>query len=186
MSRPAARWPPSLLRREHAAEGTRSEAFYSACEAYRYLLLREWGEGPRILWIMLNPSTADERRNDPTIERCQRRARAWGCGAMGIANLFAFRATRPAALKAAADPQGGDNAIAIEAALGWLAGGMVLCAWGVHGGHLGRGAALAAQLAARGQQLHALGLTKEGHPRHPLYLPYSARPAPWVPGTVAA
>ncbi|MGZ9808955.1 DUF1643 domain-containing protein [Pseudoroseicyclus sp. H15] len=174
-------WPAGLVSRQHVAEGRRSEALYSACGAYRYLLTREWGEGPRLMWIMLNPSTADERRNDPTIERCERRSRALGCGGMAIANLFAFRATRPAELKAAEEPEGPQNGAVIEAALGWLGGGMVLCAWGIHGGHLGRGAALAARLAARGRALHVLGLTQGGLPRHPLYLPYSAKPQPWCP-----
>ena len=58
-----------------------SEAVYSDCERYRYLLTRVWGPGPKALFVMLNPSTATEVQNDPTVERCERRARALGYGA---------------------------------------------------------------------------------------------------------
>ena len=66
-----------------------SEAVYSDCETYRYALTREWGAGPRLLWVMLNPSTASERSNDPTVERCERRSRAMGFGGFRVVNLFA-------------------------------------------------------------------------------------------------
>ena len=84
-----------MIEREHSAGGVTSRAYYSPCERYRYGLERVWGQGPSLLYVMLNPSTADELRNDPTIERCQRRAVQLGFGGMQIANLFGWRATRP-------------------------------------------------------------------------------------------
>ena len=123
---------------------------------------------------MLNPSTADEMRNDPTIERCQRRARAMGCGSLWIANLFAFRATRPEDLRRAADPEGPENAGFLRDWSG--AAGLTIVGWGVHGGLLGQAARVAPDLPG---DVRHLGLTKDGHPRHPLYVPYAIRPEPW-------
>lgn len=151
-----------------------SRALYSPCERYRYGLERRWGDGPSLLYIMLNPSTADELRNDPTIERCQRRALRLGFGAMRIANLFAWRATRPEDLRRAAAPVGPENDALLHA---WQAeADMTLAAWGVHAAHLGRGPEMAAAL---GGALHHLGLTRDRHPRHPLYVSYTVTPAPW-------
>jgi len=155
-----------------------SEAVYSDCEAYRYLLTRTWGAGPRALFIMLNPSTATEVQNDPTVERCERRARALGHGAFRVTNIFAFRATDPKVMRAVADPVGPANdAVLTEATAGATA---VLCGWGAHGVLLGRGAGVAARLRAAGVALAHLGLTRGGHPRHPLYVAYSVAPRPWV------
>ncbi|EPX86044.1 DUF1643 domain-containing protein [Salipiger mucosus] len=163
-----------MIERHHEAEGIRSRALYSRCGAYRYGLERRWAEGPCLLYVMLNPSTADEARNDPTIERCQRRAVRLGFGAMRIANLFSFRATRPRELRAAPEPVGPEtDALLVD----WHAGAdMTLAAWGVHGAHLGRGPQMAEALDG---PLHHLGLTREGHPRHPLYVPYATSPQPW-------
>ena len=83
-----------------------SRAWYSPCGVYRYRLERVWAPGALLACIMLNPSTATEERNDPTIERCERRARALGFGGLSVVNLFAFRATYPADLRRAADPVG--------------------------------------------------------------------------------
>ena len=162
--------------RRHSAPGCDSEAVYSPCGTWRYELTRRWGAGAPCLWIMLNPSTATEERNDPTIERCERRTRAMGWPAMAIANLYAFRATDPRDLFAAADPVGPLN----DATVRRLAreAGAVICGWGVHGARNGRGAELAATLDG---PLLALGLTKEGHPRHPLYVGYSVLPSAWTP-----
>lgn len=170
----------TLAVRHHVAGDTRSEAVYSRCGRYRYALTRVWdGRGARIAWVMLNPSTATEVRNDPTIERCERRARALGYGAMRIVNLFALRETRPARLKRAPDPVGADNDSALAEAAQWADD--VLCAWGVHGAHLGRGAAVARLLVRGHARLLALGETKDGHPRHPLYVGYAVAPRPWSP-----
>lgn len=164
-----------LTVRTHQLRDTDSLALYSPCETYRYGLARRWDASRgMVLFLMLNPSTATELRNDPTIERCERRARQMGCGAVLIGNLFAFRATKPADLKAAADPVGPDNDAVVarwHEAADWT-----IAAWGVHGAHLGRNTALPARLKG---PMHHLGLTKYGHPRHPLYVPYDRSPILW-------
>lgn len=163
-----------MIERYSEAGGQRSRALFSPCGQYRYGLERVWSAGPALLYIMLNPSTADETRNDPTIERCQRRAVALGFGAMRIANLFAFRATRPRDLRRADNPVGPDNDALV---LHWhREAGMTLAGWGTHGAHKGRGAGMAAQLEGA---VHTLGLTRDGHPRHPLYVSYAQEPCPW-------
>ncbi|PRX37616.1 hypothetical protein SAMN05216257_101641 [Meinhardsimonia xiamenensis] len=158
--------------------GTRSRAVYSDCKGYRYALTRVWDEAaPRLLYVMLNPSTATERANDPTIERCERRARALGQGAFGVVNLFAFRATRPADLFAAPDPVGPENDAAIAEAAAWA--DAILCAWGAHGARQGRAEAVTALLRRAGKPMFHLGLTKGGQPRHPLYVGYAVPLQPW-------
>ncbi|MCB2117354.1 MAG: DUF1643 domain-containing protein [Rhodobacteraceae bacterium] len=167
-----------MIERRHEGGGRRSRALFSDCGAYRYLLERDWAPGPRLLWVLLNPSTADEARNDPTIERCERRARALGYGGLAVANLFAFRVTRPADLKRAADPVGAQTDRILRRAA--RSAGAVLCGWGTHGALLGRGAAVEALLRREGLALLALGLTRQGHPRHPLYVAYDVAPMPWA------
>lgn len=163
------------ITREHLDPQRHSLAVYSECLRYRYALTRVWAEGPRISFVMLNPSTATEVQNDPTVERCERRARAMGFGAFRVVNIFGFRATDPRDMRAAPDPIGPENDAAIIAAADWA--DMILCAWGTHGAHLGRGAAVAQMLA--GYDLHHLGLTQAGDPKHPLYISYAQRPEPW-------
>ncbi|MDW4550147.1 DUF1643 domain-containing protein [Defluviimonas sp. D31] len=166
-----------MITRRHEAGGTRSSALYSECGAYRYLLRRDWGSGGHMLFVLLNPSTATEERNDPTIERCERRARAMGFAGFAVANIFGYRATDPRELKRSAAPVGPQNdATLLDAASG---AALVLCGWGVHGAHLGRGAEVEAALRAAGRPLWQLGLTRDGHPRHPLYVGYARHPEPW-------
>lgn len=156
-----------------------SEATYSPCLRYRYALTRVWeAAGTRVAFVMLNPSTATEAQNDPTVERCERRARALGHGAFRVCNIFAWRDTDPKAMRAADEPVGPENDAAILAAAAWA--GRVVCAWGSHGAHLGRGPAVAALLARAEVPLFHLGLTRDGHPRHPLYVSYSQAPEPWT------
>jgi len=170
--------PLSLIRRRHDAGSCRSEALYSPCESYRYLLRRDWGHGPHLLYILLNPSTATEERNDPTLERCERRARALGFGGFAVANIFAFRATDPALLRTAQDPIGpGNDTIMAEAS---AVAGMVLCGWGHHGAYAGRGSVARQMLHTADATLWCLGLTRAGHPRHPLYLSYRTAPRLWA------
>jgi hypothetical protein len=166
-----------VILRHHSDAGTVSEAVYSDCESYRYLLTRTWGPGPRALFIMLNPSTATELQNDPTVERCQRRAQALGYGAFRVTNIFAFRATDPKVMRAEADPIGPGNDAAIRDSLPWA--DMVLCAWGNHGLHLDRGAAVTDLVRKSGAPLWHLGLTGQGQPRHPLYVGYDRQPELW-------
>ncbi len=156
-----------------------SEARYSDCERYRYDLTRVWdSSGRRLLYVMLNPSKATEMANDPTVERCERRARALGFGGFRVANIFAWRETDPQRLKQAADPVGPDNDAALREGAAWA--DVVLCAWGAHGAHLGRGRAVETLLRDTSRPLMHLGLTKAGHPRHPLYIGYAVQPVPWT------
>lgn len=166
-----------MIERYHSDTHAKSCAVYSDCGTYRYALTREWGNGARLLYVMLNPSTASELRNDPTVERCERRARALGYGAFRVVNIFAFRATDPRDLKAAKSPIGPENdRIIAEAAL-WS--DAILCAWGTHGDHLERGPKVAGILRRTGSPLLHLGLTRSGAPRHPLYVAYAQKPQRW-------
>ena len=168
----------SLLVRQHRIEDCVSEAVYSPCETYRYSLTRTWDEsGRKLLFVMLNPSTADELRNDPTVERCERRARSLGFGAFRVTNIFAFRATSPNDLKKAKDPEGADNDEILEFMISWS--DQIIAAWGVHGHHQRQDEKIKALLFGRASNLAHLGLTKDGHPRHPLYVPYSQSPIAW-------
>lgn len=157
----------------HAA----SEAVFSDCDRYRYSLTRRWNEGAGINFLMLNPSTADEFKNDPTVERCERRARSLGYGAFRVTNIFAFRATDPKVMRKADDPVGPGNDAAILEACHWA--DMVVCAWGTHGAHLERGPAVADMLRDAGISAMTLGLSKHGHPKHPLYIGYAVQPQLW-------
>jgi hypothetical protein len=144
-------------------------AVISACGRYRYALTRRVGPGEqRATFIMLNPSTADAAKDDPTIRRCIGFARQWGCGQLLVLNLFAFRATDPADLKRAPDPVGPDNKAWFDRTL--TDDGPVVCGWGVHGTHRGQDLAVLGWLRELGVEPLALGVTKGGHPRHPLYV----------------
>ena len=168
----------ALITRSHTKGDAPSTAVYSACEGYRYSLTRVWDAGaPRVMFVMLNPSTATEVQNDPTVERCERRARVLGFGGFRVTNIFAFRATDPRDMRAAADPVGPDNDTTLAEGAVWA--DRIIAAWGVHGAHLGRGPAVAETLVQTGRPLFHLGLSKAGHPKHPLYLPYSQQPVAW-------
>lgn len=152
---------------------TTSGAIFSACRTYRYSLWRTWsGRGTYARFIGLNPSTADETKDDPTIRRCIAFAKAWGYDGVVMLNLFAFRATSPSDMMKADDPVGPDND-------GWLIDSMperAVAAWGTHGTFMGRDRAVKQILAGR---LYYLRLTKDGHPSHPLYLPGTLQPTKW-------
>ncbi len=166
-----------MIKRAHQKGDAASWAEYSGDEAYRYRLVREWAAGPRVLFVMLNPSTATETQNDPTVERCERRARALGYGSFAVGNIFAFRATDPKVMRAVTDPVGpGNDAAIVEMA---AEAARVICAWGTHGVHLGRGAAVEASLRRAGVPLYHLGLSKGGLPKHPLYIGYDTQPVVW-------
>jgi hypothetical protein len=168
-----------VIERTHLKGDAASLAVYSDCERYRYLLTRVWDAGgAKALFVMLNPSTATEVQNDPTVERCERRARALGFGAFRVCNIFAWRDTDPTLMRRAADPVGPANDDAIRESCGWA--DTIVCAWGTHGAHLGRGPAVERLMRATGRPLHHLGLTKDGHPRHPLYIGYGVKPLPWT------
>ena len=164
--------------REHIKGDAPSVAFYSDCERYRYTLTRIWDPiGRKALFVMLNPSTATEIQNDPTVERCERRARTLGFGAFRVTNIFAFRATDPKVMRAEPDPTGPENDQAITDGAAWA--DQIICAWGTHGEHLNRGPEVEHLLRATGQPLYHLGLSKAGHPKHPLYIGYETQPQLW-------
>lgn len=166
-----------MISRAHQKGDAASEADYSDCMAYRYALTRVWGTGAKALFVMLNPSTATEVQNDPTVERCERRARTLGLGAFRVVNIFAFRATDPLAMRATADPVGPQNDAAILAGVDWA--DQIICGWGGHGAHLGRGERVEEMLRRAAQPLFHLGLTKGGQPKHPLYIGYQVQPQLW-------
>ena len=167
-----------MIERRFQKGDAASVAVYSDCEAYRYALTRVWGAGMRrVCFVMLNPSTATEFQNDPTVQRCEQRARTLGFDGFAVANIFGYRATDPKVMRAVADPVGVGNDAAILRLAGWA--GTVICAWGTHGRHLGRGAAVEVALRAAGHPLQHLGLTKGGQPKHPLYIGYDQQPQVW-------
>lgn len=142
-----------------------SGAVFSDCGKYRWILWRRWGNGNEFAHICgLNPSTADHERNDPTVRReidfCQR----WVFDGLIKTNAFGLRATDPRVMLAHADPIGTENDAWITIAIGLAT--ISIAAWGVHGAHLERAAALKKRCAWK-----CFGVTKAGQPRHPLYLP---------------
>lgn len=152
-------------------------AVFDASGQYRYRLWRTWdSDALPVTFILLNPSTADANRDDPTLRRCLGFARAWGYGGVEVVNLFAWRATDPAALRRCADPVGPDNDAAILAAV--QGAGLVVSAWGNGGALHDRAAAVLRLLdgAPLAAPLACLGLTRAAHPRHPLYAPGNTRP----------
>ncbi|WP_439150031.1 DUF1643 domain-containing protein [Sulfitobacter sp.] len=169
-----------MITRSHIKGDAPSTAVYSDCETYRYSLTRVWEtSGKRLLFVMLNPSKATEVDNDPTVERCERRARALGFGAFQVTNIFAFRETNPKLMRQADDPVGPDNDQILREGVAWA--DVVIAAWGTHGAHLGRGTEVAQFLRRLDAPLHHLGLSIAGHPKHPLYISYSRQPEVWTP-----
>ena len=150
-------------------------ASFSECRTWRYSLSRELAGDGVVAFAGLNPSTADEAHDDPTIRRCIGFAREWGFGRLDVVNLYAFRAGHPPDLWAAHDPVGPENDRVLAQVLDRA--GLVIAAWGMHA-RADRLIELAAVLG--GRPLHALGVTKNGAPRHPLYVRADARPTPYV------
>lgn len=154
-------------------------AEFSDCRNYRYCLWRKWdwqGFANQVMFVGLNPSTADETEDDPTIRRCIRFAKDWGFGGLLMMNAFAFRATDPKDMKAASDPVGPAN----DEAFGYRRTqvGLIVAAWGVHCPPERE----IAVCRAIGKQIHCLGRTKDGRPKHPLYLRADTKPEVfWTP-----
>lgn len=137
---------------------------------YRYVLRRVWDPArPTVLFIGLNPSTADHRADDPTIRRCVRFARDWGFGQLAVGNLFAFRTPRPRDLWTARDPVGSRNDTWLRRLV--AEADTTVAAWGAHGARFGRDQIVLEWL---GRPM-CLAITNDGHPRHPLYIPATAR-----------
>lgn len=138
---------------------------------YRYWLERVWdGSRPPMVWIMLNPSTADHETNDPTILACMDFARRNGCGSIVVVNLYAFRSPHPKVMKAAAAPVGPLNYDYLRRAMQWVRdrpGALAVCGWG-RGDFNYMALGLRRHAQEAGVQLHCFGVTKDGHPKHPL------------------
>ena len=166
-----------MITRAHQKGDAASEAIYSDCETFRYALTRIWADGPHLLWVMLNPSTASELANDPTVERCERRSRALGYGAFRVVNLFALRATDPRRLRAVDDPVGPENDAALREGAAWA--DAIFCGWGGHGGFRQQDQRVAGLLWQSGKPVYHLGLTQAGQPKHPLYIGYAVQPMAW-------
>jgi hypothetical protein len=162
---------PANYEERHAEEVAKG-AIISDCQRYRYQLTRSWDGTASLPFVMLNPSTADASNDDPTIRRCMSFAKREGAGGIVVANLFAFRATSPSDMKAAADPFGPDNELTLRclARAAVASSKLIVCAWGTHGDEFGTNLLAMAIFQQEGAQLVCLGKTKDGHPRHPLYV----------------
>jgi len=158
---------------------TEAGATFSPCRRWRYLLWRRWDAAkPAANFLMLNPSTADEVKLDPTCARARDYAERWGYGALIVTNIFAFRNTNPKQMKAAADPVGpGNDAAIVKAA---RESEIVVCAWGNHGSFLERSSRVRALLNKSRIKLHTLRINANGEPAHPLYLPGRLEPISWA------
>ena len=163
--------------------GSHSTATLSSCGRYRYELGRRWSGGPQLEWVMLNPSTADADREDPTIRRCVRFARAWGFGGIVVHNLFAWRATHPRELARVGDPVGPRNREFLCGAKADL----TVVAWGASPAAVewwaGRPNEWQQEILLSRPRLMCLGINGNGSPKHPLYVPSSAEACPWFPDT---
>lgn len=169
-------------------------AVFSPCRTWRYTLTRSglcsWNPGvvsenaeypkvPTLMFVCLNPSTADETLNDPTVRRCIGYARAWGFISLTVCNIFGLRSTDPKALYVHPDPAGPDN-------LKWIResaadANMIVCGWGNHGNLHGQGDRVRAMLELDlSHKLHVLGLNAGGQPKHPLYLRGDLKPQRWL------
>lgn len=154
----------------------------SPCGRYRYSLWRRWDSAkPDVLWVMLNPSTADADADDQTIRKCVKFARRWGFGGIRVCNLYPWRATDPSDLPRGPEvfgemPAGHDrNAEALRQAS--AGAGLVVAAWGANvGPWSSQPTVVMAALLDATVLVHALTVTKGGHPGHPLYVPDATRP----------
>lgn len=161
--------------RRKLIDGLRVGAEFSECREYRYILYRRlYDEMPEesngiITFIGLNPSTADETMNDPTVTRCMNFARSWEYGMAVVCNIFAYRATDPKVMKSTRGPVGDMNNEYLKLAA--KGSDTVVACWGTHGEHLERGKSVEQLIGFLcGIDMYCFGLTKHGYPRHPLYL----------------
>jgi hypothetical protein len=144
-------------------------ALFSRDRRYRYRLGRRWGDGAAVCFVLLNPSTAEATREDPTVRRCIGFAQSLGYAALEVVNLYAYVAADPAELRRAGYPVGPENDLHIETAVGECA--RVILAWGVHATRLERPGEVLGLLQDIGVDPYCLRLTASGHPEHPLRLP---------------
>ncbi len=150
---------------------TSQNARFSRCQNYRYSLSRAWPSGRgKVVFIGLNPSTADHKQDDPTIRRCVRFAKDWGYEAMTIVNLFAYRATIPEDMKTAPDPVGPRNDFWLKKTI--ESADLAIACWGNHGDFQSRDKAILNAFT----NLHCIVQNKSLQPAHPLYLKANLKP----------
>jgi hypothetical protein len=161
----------------NSTDRTRGAAF-SGCRTFRYDLWRVWSDGPSVAFIGLNPSTADETQDDPTIRRCIGFAKSWGFGRMHMLNLYAYRSTDPIRLLPELEGKIGP---ANDETIFNVANGcrFVVPAWGAFPFARARGEQVVRRLIAHGAQVRVLGRNKDGSPKHPLYIRADTQPQPW-------
>ena len=157
---------------------------FSGCGSYRWWLQRLWRpDQPRLLFIGLNPSRGDARRDDPTLRRLVRFARDGGYGGLEVVNLFSAVASRPERLRSLAEPIGGRTDAWIRRRAGAPEIQAIWLGWGNRGAWWQRDRQVLALLcrAGRGKPWLMLGTTSRGQPRHPLYVPAAMPWQPWSP-----
>lgn len=161
-------------------------AWFSSCRRFRYVLWRRWNPGPALMWILLNPSTADDKDLDPTLRRCLRFSQDLGYGAMCITNLFPYRATDPKEMKRFYEinwyekfvqESGWENIHAISRCSEKC--DAVIAGWGKHGGLMRRNDTVAEMIEAKRGLLNCLDVCGDGNPKHPLYLRADLKPRAW-------
>ena len=159
----------------------RGSAEFSECGLYRYMLTREWADllaSQRCVFVLLNPSTADAEKDDPTIRRCVGYARQWGFGSLAVLNIFAYRSTDPTNLLLMGDPVGPKNREFFVRTLGSVPLPFVVCAWGRWGYYRDQGRQALGWIKKCGCEPMALQVNKDGQPGHPLYLRKDLVPKP--------
>jgi len=150
-------------------------ATLSPCRKYRYQLWRWWDTSlPKVMFVGLNPSTADESEDDHTIRRCINFAKSWGYGGLFMVNLFAYRTKDPAVMMATPDPVGEFNDYELLSTYNVV--DLAVACWGTNGSFMDRDKAVREMLP----DLHVLVLTKHGHPGHPARLSKSLKPFIWT------
>lgn len=149
-------------------------ALISSCGKYRYRLSRVWQTGPKLGFIMLNPSTADAVADDPTIRRCIGFAKSLGYSGIVVGNLFAWRATVPTELKLCLDPVGPENDVALSEMCYDTT--MIICAWGDRSPIVERNQRVVQLIKQNGKKPYCLKLTRKSNPGHPLYVPGDTKP----------
>ena len=155
-----------------------SIAVFSNCFSFRYSITRTWNQlGSKLLYILLNPSTATEKKTDPTLRRCQRRALNLGYKQFRVCNLFAFRASNPALLNSTSNIVGVHNDEILAQSITWADD--IICSWGNLGTIEDRNLTVQSFLQKSGKPIYHLGLTKKQQPKHLLYISFNIHPNKW-------
>lgn len=166
-----------IIKSKTLKDGTTGRAIFSEDLKYRYLLSRQWGSKPSLIFIMLNPSTGNEHSLEATTAGCLTRAKNWGFGGLIVLNLFAYISTDPSKLKEVKDPVGPDNDLFILQANEFASvGSDVICAWGKYGSLHDRDQAVLEMLH---MPKYVLEINKDGSPRHPLHMSHKIEPRIW-------